>query len=155
MLEVPVLSFLFAGDRRALDPKKVHKIMIKGFKKINSILYLEEDTDLSYLKDFGGRPKKIRSYNIKERIYGQSHLSLITPPDDPYYGKKGIYKDCEHYPEESDDFKTCKSENYDGLVWSGEATKKNLKKGLMRRLRYNPLWQSMLEEIKNHFDVFK
>ena len=66
-----------------------------------------------------------------------------------------FYKDCEHYPEESDDFKTCKSENYDGLVWSGEATKKNLKKGLMRRLRYNPLWQSMLEEIKNHFDVFK
>jgi len=118
-------------------------------------LYLEQDTDLSYLKEFGGQPKKVKSYIIKEKIYGQSHLSLIVPPDDPYYGKRGIYKDCEHYPEKSDDFKICKSEKYDGIVWSGEATKKNLKKGLMRRLRYNPIWQSMLEEIKNHFDFLK
>ena len=149
-LEVPVLSFLFAGDRRTLDPKKVHKIMVKGFKNLNSFVYLEKDTDLVYLKEFDGQSKKIKSYNLKEKIYGQSHLSLITPPNDPYYGKRGIYRDCEHYLEKSKDFKACKSESYDGAVWSGEVTKKNLKKGLMRRLRYNPLWQSMLEEIKKH-----
>ena len=51
----------------------------------------------------------VKSYKIKERIYGQSHLSLITPPNDPYYGKRGIYKDCEHYPEKSKDFKACKN----------------------------------------------
>ncbi|MEC8624210.1 MAG: hypothetical protein VXY34_05275 [Bdellovibrionota bacterium] len=149
-LEIPVLSFLFAGDRRALDPQKVHKIMVNGFKKLTSFVYLEEDTDLDYLKQFGGSPKKVKSHNKKDKIYGQSHLSLITPPNDFYYGKSGIYRDCEHYPEKLKDFKNCKSEEFDDKVWIGEATKKNLKKGLMRRLRYNPLWKTMLKEIKKH-----
>ena len=113
-------------------------------------MYHEQDTDLSYVKEFGGRLKKVKSHDLKDRIYGQSHLSLITPPNYLYYGKRGIYKDCEHYPEKSKDFKACKSESYDDSVWRGEATKKNLKKGLMRRLRYNPLWSSMLDEIKKH-----
>ena len=71
------------------------------------------------------------------------------------YGKSGAYKDCEHYPEKSENFKACKSEKYNEIVWTGEATKKNLKKGLMRRLRYNPLWESMLKEIKNYFQFLK
>ena len=154
-LKIPVLSFLFEGDTRSLNPKKVHQIMVKNFKSLNSFIYLEKETNQENLKGFGGSPKKIKSQNLKDKIYGQSHLSLIIPPKDPYYGRKGIYRDCEHYPEKSELYKKCKSEKYDDIVWRGEVTKKNVKNGLMRRLRYNPLWKSMLEEIKNHIKTLK
>jgi len=146
-LQTPVLSFLFAGDRRALDPQKVHQIMSKSFTNLKSIVYTEEDTDLNYLAGFGGKPKKIKSTMKKDKIYGQSHLSLVVPPGDSYYGEKGVYRDCEHYKESSDIFKRCKSQKLDDVIWQGEVTKKNMKKGVMRRLRYNPLWESMLKEM--------
>ena len=47
--------------------------------------------------------------------------------------------------EDSDIFDLCKS---DTVLFQGEAIKSNMKKGPMRRLRYNPLWESMIKTIK-------
>ena len=144
-LNIPTLSFLFTGDRRALDPLEVQKFLTRNFTNLKSVLYYDIEEKDS-LQKFGKDAEFVMSSFPNQKIYGQSHLSLIVPPYDPYYGKNGVYKDCEHYKEDSEIFNLCKS---DKVLHQGEAIKRNMKKGPMRRLRYNPLWDSMVKTIKS------
>jgi esterase/lipase len=141
---IPTLSFMFYRDR-SLNPLKAHNVLLKNFKKVEFVLY-HDSKEKEYLDSFGGKTEKIESSFPEKKIYGQSHLSLILPPYDPYYGEEGEYKDCEHYKEDSDNFQVCKSNK---SLWQGETIKRNLKKGPMRRLRYNPLWDHMVKTIKD------
>lgn len=143
-LNIPTLSFMFTGDRRSLDPSKVQSFLTSNFKNLKSILYYDIE-EKETLKNFGQPADFVMSSFPNQKIYGQSHLSLMIPPQDPYYGKNGVYKDCEHYKEDSEIFNLCKS---DKTLHQGEVIKSNMKKGPMRRLRYNPLWDSMVKTIK-------
>ncbi len=72
-----------------------------------------------------------------ENILSFSHLSLVLPPDDPYYGRNGTYSNCLHYyPDEMKKYAMC--EHNSPPVLQGEVTEENLRAGVMRRLMYNP-----------------
>lgn len=81
-----------------------------------------------------------------QKILGFSHQSLTISPDDPYYGRHGIYRNCLHYEEDSPEFKKCQEGE---SVWLGEHTRSNMAKGILQRLTWHPKFQEMLGEIDN------
>ena len=70
------------------------------------------------------------------RILSSAHTALVLPENDPHYGINGDYANCLHYFRKGlDKYRRCKDKKEDYL---GEITDENLKKGVIRRLMYNP-----------------
>lgn len=86
-----------------------------------------------------------RSSVFKEyNILNFSHNALTIHPNNPHYGKNGIYKNCLHY--QTDCPRKLKCQTDDQMSW-GEITKKNLDQHTIRRLTFNPDFPFMLRQI--------
>ncbi len=93
---------------------------------------------------------EVNSIFLDQRILGSAHTAIVLPPDDPHYGENGDYANCIHYfPDQMHKYERCKNDKYDYL---GEVTENNLKKGILRRLMYNPNFQSLENSIKQFID---
>lgn len=92
----------------------------------------------------GPRVQVLPSADFANGVLGTSHLGLMTPPDHPYYGRDGEYRNCGHYAETSSEYADCKAgkRNY-----YGEATQENLVQGLVERIAFNPYYDAMLDEL--------
>ena len=78
----------------------------------------------------------------EKRILSSAHTAIVVPPDDAHYGANGGYANCLHYYDnDSDRYKACMSQP--GEVWWGETSERNLERGLLRRLMYNPHYAAM------------
>lgn len=78
-------------------------------------------------------------------ILSLSHLGLMTPPEDYYYGRDGEYRACGHYGDASNlDFQHCKNGE---RSYYGEATPENLQQGRIERIAFNPYYPAMLAEV--------
>lgn len=76
------------------------------------------------------------------RILGSAHTAIVMPPDDPHYGASGDYANCLHYCEKDGErYRTCLTQPQE--AWLGEATARNLQRGIVRRLTYNPHYAAM------------
>ncbi len=78
----------------------------------------------------------------EKRILSSAHTAIVVSPDDAHYGANGGYANCLHYYDnDSDRYKACMSQP--GEVWWGETSERNLERGLLRRLMYNPHYAAM------------
>jgi len=77
-----------------------------------------------------------------QRILGSAHTAIVLPPEDAHYGVAGDYANCLHYyPHDMQRYAACLASPYD--AWQGEVTGRNLERGLLRRLTYNPHYAVM------------
>ncbi|MGV3591124.1 MAG: alpha/beta hydrolase [Gammaproteobacteria bacterium] len=82
-----------------------------------------------------------------QRVLSVSHLGLMTPPSDPYYGRAGRYRNCGHYGDQENPlYVQCKSGR---RAFYGEATPDNLAQGLLERIAFNPFYDAMLVSMQD------
>ncbi len=97
------------------------------------------------------RVELVNSVIPEENILSFSHLSLMLPRDDPFYGAHGTYSNCLHYfPEEMDKYTACSGNS--PPVLQGEVTEQNLRAGLMRRLTYNPHFAALKRSLQRFLE---
>jgi esterase/lipase len=78
----------------------------------------------------------VKSSFPDRHILSSAHTALVLRESDAHYGINGDYANCLHYfPKVPDKYRRCKDKKEDYL---GELTDENLKKGVIRRLMYNP-----------------
>ncbi len=87
------------------------------------------------------RMEIVRSDFPAERIVSSAHTALLLPASDTHYGAEGDYRNCLHYlGKTTEKYPLCKEGKEDFI---GEVTDENLKKGVVRRLMYNPNYDGM------------
>ena len=87
----------------------------------------------------------VNSASAQTGVLSLSHLGLMTPPEHPYFGLSGSYRNCEHYGDVPDDSKArCKKGERD---YYAEPTAENLASGLIERIAFNPRYEVMLEQL--------
>ncbi len=76
------------------------------------------------------------------RILGSAHTAVVLPPEDMHYGAAGSYANCLHYyPSDLRNYEMCIASPDE--AWQGEVTERNLGRGLLRRLTYNPHYAAL------------
>ena len=83
----------------------------------------------------------------EKKILNFSHVSLLHHQTNKWYGIDGEYRNCLHYEKDSENRLSCQNQED---VMRGEVTKKNLSKGVVARITFNP----MLEELFSSMDQF-
>ena len=93
-----------------------------------------------------------RSSAASPDILDFSHVALPIAPDNPRYGVKAAYVDCAHYYWEADtpSWFVCMdpaatAAHYE--VRRGAITEANLRRYVVRRLTYNPDFETMVEDL--------
>ncbi|HLY96484.1 MAG: alpha/beta hydrolase, partial [Sideroxydans sp.] len=77
-----------------------------------------------------------------QRILSSAHTAVVMSPEDAHYGANGDYANCLHYYEnDKASYRACCTRATE--TWLGEATERNLQRGLLRRLTYNPHYAAM------------
>lgn len=83
------------------------------------------------------------------KILTLSHIAVPITPTDFYYGINGHYKNCLLYPNDSEQFKLCYTD--DNRVWLGEKLKEVTnslpKEDVLRRVEYNTRYDLMLQTV--------
>ncbi|MBI3358873.1 MAG: alpha/beta hydrolase [Nitrospirae bacterium] len=92
----------------------------------------------------------VQSVFPDQHIIGSAHTAIIVPPDDPHFGKEANPMACSRYfniaPEK---YARCRDKKEDFL---GEITDENLRKGVIRRLMYNPNFDTLKLSLKRFID---
>ncbi len=89
----------------------------------------------------------VNSVFPKEKILGSAHTAIVLPAEDPHYGAQGQYSNCLHYySDDMEKYAACFTKS--GNVLQGEITPENLRVGVMRRLMYNPNFDSLKISMK-------
>jgi esterase/lipase len=91
--------------------------------------------------------ERISSRLPDRQILSSAHTAIVIPPDDPHYGAQGDYASCGHYFSDGEKYRLCKNRQEDFL---GEISRENLKKGIIRRLTYNPYYDGMMAHLAAH-----
>jgi len=140
-LEAPVFTALSYEDK-SVSAKKTIRFFSKysSSSKSKMILYSKNPKNLRF-KD--SRIKLIKSRNLSGRILDFAHVSIPIPPNDLHYGEKGDYKSCLHYDKKNESKKWRDCKNDEKSVWQGAVSKENMRRGVLRRLTYNPLYEDM------------
>ncbi len=78
----------------------------------------------------------------EQKILSSAHTAIVLPPEDPHYGAKGSYSNCHHYyPNDMEKYEMCIK--HPQRVLQGEITPENLRLGVMKRLMFNPNFESL------------
>ncbi len=94
--------------------------------------------------------KKIEQQNIEwvnsalaeQRVLSSAHTAIVMPPEDVHYGANGNYVNCLHYYEnDKKNYHACCARGPE--TWLGEVSARNLQRGVVRRLTYNPHYAAM------------
>jgi len=104
-----------------------------------------EATQKSGLPSGEPRIEKINSVFPDQKIISGAHTGVVIAPDDPHYGERGDYAQCSHYFGQEAQYARCKDRGEDYL---GEITEENLRRGVIRRLTYNPNDADLKERLK-------
>jgi esterase/lipase len=92
----------------------------------------------------------VKSSFPDRRILSSAHTALVLPEGDPHYGINGAYANCLHYfPKSPDKYRQCKDKKED---YSGELTDENMKKGVIRRLMYNPSFSGLASSLSEFIE---
>jgi esterase/lipase len=77
-----------------------------------------------------------------QKILSSAHTAIVMSSEDGHYGTAGEYKNCLHYIGLEDErLAACESNERPALL--GEVNEHNLRRGLMRRLTFNPHYAEM------------
>jgi len=86
------------------------------------------------------------------RILGSAHTAIVVPPSDPHFGVAGDYAMCGHYFKDAERYRLCKNRQE---AFLGETTPENLKRGVIRRLTYNPHYDAMTRALSAHLEAIQ
>ncbi|MBI3479197.1 MAG: alpha/beta fold hydrolase [Nitrosomonadales bacterium] len=79
----------------------------------------------------------VNSVFPEQKILSSAHTAIVMSPEDRHYGVHGDYANCVHYyPGDMEKYKACL--HHPEHAWQGELIEKNLQRGVLRRLMYNP-----------------
>ncbi|MBI1821383.1 MAG: alpha/beta fold hydrolase [Nitrospirae bacterium] len=88
-----------------------------------------------------GKIDRVNSFFPDQHILTSAHTAIVLSAASAHYGINGDYAYCSHYfPKEMGKYDRCKNKKEDYL---GEISEENLKKGVIRRLMYNPNFDSL------------
>ncbi|HTN95226.1 MAG TPA: alpha/beta fold hydrolase [Gallionella sp.] len=109
----------------------------------SSKLVLYTTVPEKYSPDFlADRLELVNSSVPERRILSSAHTAIVLPPEDKHYGETGEYSNCVHYfPDDMEKYQACLE--HPELDFQGEVTSRNLKSGIMRRLMYNPHFETL------------
>lgn len=94
-----------------------------------------------------GKVELVSSVLPGQGITSFAHTSIVVPPEDAHYGRRGDYANCLHYyPDDMEKYAVCASGSLP--VLQGEVTEKNLRAGIVRRLMYNPHFSALLTSMR-------
>jgi esterase/lipase len=149
-LDIPV--FIAASeDDRTVNTSVIFEF-IERVRYPSSKLVLYTNRPEKYSPDFlADRLELVNSAVPGQRILSSAHTSIVIPPEDKHYGMTGEYSNCVHYfPDNMEKYAAClKHPEQD---FQGEVTAKNLKAGIMRRLMYNPHFESLKISMQKFID---
>lgn len=95
--------------------------------------------------------ERVNSCLPDTRILSFSHTSIVIPATDTHYGASGEYRNCLHYyPHEMEKYAACL--RHPEQTFLGELTPKNLAKGLLCRLTYNPEFAQLKASMQRFID---
>jgi hypothetical protein len=98
-----------------------------------------------------GKIDRVNSVFPDQHILSSAHTALVLPGSSSHYGVNGDYGYCNHYfPNEMEKYNRCKARKEDYL---GEISEENLKKGVIRRLMYNPNFDSLEKSLSQFIDL--
>lgn len=89
------------------------------------------------------RVEEFNAYNEALKITGLSHMSVHMNPDDPYYGKGGIYRVCQWYDGEL--LSRCKQDKAGWLGEKGDLLANKSEYGA--RLSWNPDFDRLVDHV--------
>lgn len=140
-LEIPVFA-VASEDDKTVNVSATMEMMEKQTNPANKlIIYTTDSVKLSQ----PATQEKIEWVNSmlpEQKILSSAHTALLLASDDEHYGIDGEYSNCIHYyPDEIDKYNVCSLHPED--CWQGEINDKNLKAGMLRRLMYNPNFESL------------
>jgi len=93
----------------------------------------------------------VNSVLPEQKILGSAHTAILLPQGDTHYGSAGDYSNCIHYyPDSMEKYNFCNKNPKKDL--QGELTEENLKRGVIRRLMYNPNYAVLKVSMKRFVD---
>ncbi len=143
-VDVPVFVALSEEDTTVVTSEtKEFFTKLAVNPKSRMLLYAADKTTVSGVNT---KTEILSSAFPDKKILSSAHTAIMLPPSDPHYGEQAKYANCVHYfGEKLDLYNACKSSSWQ---YSGELSDANLKKGVVRRLMYNPRYDEMLVKLK-------
>jgi esterase/lipase len=143
LLDAPVFLAISADDAE-VDPGAVRAWFCRGLSGPRRLIWYTtapgHSTDCRFVTE--------RSSAASADILDLSHVALPIAPDNPRYGTGSGYRDCSHhYWENSPNWLICVDETKttaNSDIRYGEITAANLQRHIVRRLTYNPDFESMV-----------
>ena len=145
----PVPAFVVASvDDIAVRTDKVIDEFVERFTHPASrlIVYgqLEESSD--------DRITAYRSFMPEQKVLNIAHMSIPYHPDNRYFGRDGLYRDCGQYLPiiPNDEVAACQRNDEN---WRGELDSTNDKTYLpLQRLTFNPLFEETVEDMNEFLE---
>ncbi|MBU0621315.1 MAG: alpha/beta fold hydrolase [Gammaproteobacteria bacterium] len=134
-VDIPVFAVASADDA-TVNSAATLRFMQRATHSCSKLLwYATQKTELP-------KVEWVNSAVPEQRILSSAHTAIVIPPDDEQYGAAGGYENCLHYlPHDKAGYNACRARAAE--VWHGEVHEKNLQRGLLRRLMYNPHYAAM------------
>jgi esterase/lipase len=147
----PIFMAISEDDATVSTPASI-TFFERASNSVNKMILYSTHPDriLSRTKNIRNKVEMINSVFPDQHIIGSAHTAIVVPPDDPHFGKEANPMACLRYfnatPEK---YLLCKDKKEDFL---GETTDENLKKGVIRRLMYNPNFDTLKLSLKRFID---
>lgn len=139
--DVPMFAAASADDT-TVDPAATVGLIAHARHACSKLIYYTTDMSQRLAGMAEGKIELVSSVIPEQDIVSFSHLSILLPENDPYYGRGGEYLNCLHYyPDDMEKYTLCRRDS--PAVTQGEITDRNLHAGVMRRLTYNPHFADM------------
>lgn len=134
-VDIPVFAVASADDVTVNSAATLRFMRRAKHPCSKLVWYATEKTELP-------KVEWVNSAVPEKRILSSAHTAIVIPPDDEQYGAAGGYENCMHYlPHDMAGYNACRTRAAE--VWHGEVHEKNLQRGLLRRLMYNPHYAAM------------
>lgn len=134
-VDIPVFAVASADDVTVNSAATLRFMQLATHPCSKLVWYATEKTELP-------KVEWVNSAVPEQRILSSAHTAIVIPPDDEQYGAAGGYANCLHYlPHDKAGYNACRARAAE--VWHGEVHGKNLQRGLLRRLMYNPHYAEM------------
>lgn len=149
-VQIPVFAAVSQDDATVISAATV-QFMAHAPHPANKLVYYFSNADKIPADLAAGKIDCVNSVFPQLRIISSAHTAIVLPSEDAYYGEHGEYCNCIHYyPGEMGKFSACKRQPEQAL--RGEITEENLKAGTLRRLMYNPNFDTLKASMRKFID---
>lgn len=147
---IPIFIAASADDKTA-DIAAILEFMGHSSNPYNRLVYYTRNPSETLRGLDMGKVEMVPSVVPELNIISFSHLSIVLPPEDAYYGACGMYANCLHYyPDDMEKYAACKRAGPE--ISQGEVLEENLRSGIMRRLMYNPHFEKLKISMRHFID---